>query len=175
MVAMDQIVIELKTTLVGLLEEARARRKEVGENPYSSAEIKVLETIVVFLVRAIEKGEANMGKLKSDIKVLAEGSLDDLLENRKGGVIGPKIKELADTLKPGCYKAVDPQGIGWSHFSGRVYEMLGEDKLDKMIRPMKKGKQFFLVKYTPEQMKTLEEKRWIAEEKRKSKLNGGRR
>ncbi len=153
---MDQIVVDLKNTLVDLLKEARERLKTVGENPYSNAEIKILETLVIFMVRAIEKGDMDMQKLKTEIRVVSEGSLDELLSNRKGGKVTPQLIEVAKSLAPGKFKEIDSKGISYAFFSGLTHDLRIKGILDTEIRPMKKGQSFFLVRFTPEQLKARE-------------------
>ena len=147
---MDQVVVSLKEALIEALTEARATKLHMPNKPiaqaYINSKIEVLESMVVFLDKSIKEGEIDMKKLKTEIKTIGSGSLEDLMIATRGGQVEPRLLEIAKGLKPNTYEAIDPQTISWAHFSGRVYAMRKRGQLGEDYLPVKRGDKFFLVR-----------------------------
>lgn len=152
--AVEQVIYELKDALIEALQDARERSKKIPERFQAPiiAEIRVLEMMVVILDKSIKEGAIDMNKIKTEIKTIRTGSIDELMVATRGGKVEPKILEYAGSLKPGQFQEIDPETISWAHFSGRVYALRQRGQLDNEILPVKRGEKFYLVRYTKETM-----------------------
>lgn len=152
----------LRLLFISLLTESRDKSKALPEKSrtYFNGQQDILEIALRHITEAKQRGVLDMDKMRSQVKVISEGTLEDLMQiPQRGGVIEPQIKEEADRLKEGKYKEIDPEGITWEHFSGRVYNMVKRGLIPEQVKPAKRvieGKtKFFLVKYTREQFNAL--------------------
>lgn len=154
------VLKSFKDLVIGQLNDAKERAKTIGGHSVAQAiidqKISVLESFVVLLHKQIQEG-FDMERMKSEIRVIGEVSIDDLMVSRRGGVIEPQILEVAKKAVPGKAYKIDPEGISYQHFDGRVRDMVHRGVLSKEFKPAKRGKDMFLCRLTKEQMKASEE------------------
>lgn len=146
-----------KEFLLGLLTEARELDKRAKGTAHVAIEanIRLLERMAMFVANSIKVGTLDMDKAKAEIKVVDEGTIESLGRARSESPITIKIKEIAAKLKPGAYRKLDADGIDYTDFSTRVYNLRADDKLPQEVKPknlVNGEKGIFLVKLTKEQM-----------------------
>lgn len=167
--SMSELLQDLKKVILEMLEDTRNLGNRVGDNKAASGFVNgrtdVLTKLNRFVDNAIKQGVIDMKELK--VEVGETGSLDELLENERGGIIEPAIKEIAKRLKPGSFERMDNRedvlkGIQWGHFAGRIYRMMDDDKLPDDYGPMRRKTKFYLVRYTAEMMSEIRARRAAA-------------
>lgn len=153
---------KLRPFLIDLLKEAREYGKKATTNTVRASldsKAMLLETIIVFITKSIQEGTLDMEKAKSQIKVLDEGTFEEVGRARRESPITSKIIQIAEELKPRSYKELDPSLIEPSHFTTRVYNLRAQGAIPQDVKPknqivvdgkVKKG--LFLVRLTKEQM-----------------------
>lgn len=157
--------------LIELLTEARETATRATNNTVRAAlesNVSLLERIAMFISKSKQLGEIDMEKAKSEIKVLDQGTIEELGRARRESPVTSKIIDLANDLKPGRYVQVDPKGIEPTHFSTRVYNLRAQGAIPHDVKPKNNVNGtdgLFLVKLTKEQMS--------AEPKRRAKATNG--
>jgi len=152
---METIEIKaFKRELIVLLDEARNKGKTIGNVPvaqaYINAKISVLETLLIFINNTEKRGSVDMRELKDSLTVGETIALDELMKNRRGGILEPKLIEEASKLQPGQARLVNAEVMLYGHFSTLVGEMRKNGKLPEDVKPWKRGEKFYLVRLTPE-------------------------
>lgn len=153
-----------KATLLQMLSECKSDANRVSPKPVVQAiyntKIELLERLVIFTSNAIKEGVVDMEKIKAEIKVIGEVDIEDVKGgSRANSPVTSKIIEIAEKLQEGKGAIIDAGGIEWGHFSTRVHTMRNEGRVAANIYPGTKDGQFYIFKYTPEQMKKYPQKR----------------
>ena len=149
---------ELRKFLIGLLTEARETAKQARSEQVRmilGSNVALLERITVFISNSIKDGTMDMDKAKMEIKVVATGVVEELGQVRKQGEFTTKIKEIADSLKPGMHVKLDSRGIDWGAFNTRIHNLRAANVIPEEVKPKRSvnGEEgIFLVKLTKQQM-----------------------
>lgn len=109
------------------------------------SEIRLLDTVLIFLGKLEKQGDTTMADLKlalSENKIL----LEDIQHRRSSSELETEIKQLADNLKPGQAMSINPERIKYGHFATKIYQMKKAGKLGEEFAPMKRGPQIFLAR-----------------------------
>lgn len=127
-----------------------------------SAEVRVIDRILIFLHECEKEGKVEKKKLPL---VLSEEAIDFGMigERRKNNELEENIKLLAERLKELLeadkerkkYKLsaalpIDTEDVNGGYFRTKVHEMVRENKLPGVIRPRQHEGRFYIVRFRDE-------------------------
>lgn len=149
------IETELKALLVEMADEYRAKTAGLKEIPPAFVgAITIFTTINMWLDKYI-KGESDMEKLKTELRVKLV-SLDDIPTRRRKSqvedIILDKVAELDRAVKLAKQQGgkipamLIEEGINFGHFSGKLSRLKKDGKVEDSFYTVKRKEQFFLVK-----------------------------
>jgi hypothetical protein len=156
---------KVKEVILELLTEARELSKNLSEQPkaqmFVNAKIEILQAISFSFHKLIKEEVFDMGRMKSEIKVISKGKIEELMISKRGGTVEPRILEEAKNLQPGDFAEFDSTGITYSNFDQRVRSLVKSGSLDPSFRPVKRGNRIFLVRDTADGVEQKKEKREV--------------